>query len=510
METNPPPITRSELLPAVLILASGLAALALRPALPIDETRYLEVLRESFQDGPWLLELSGEPYADKPALLFWMAKALSVLGPSAATCMRLLPALVSALLVLLTGRLGRRLGVPHAGWVQATLLMPFLYSQIILFDPLLSLTIWMAVAAWARERQWLATLGAGLAFLAKGPVAALFLALFFWAVTPLRTKHGGAPGRALLAIALGILPLGAWALLAANAGGEEFARDLLWDRWAGRVGDSFAHQRPFYFFVPILLLGSLPCSLLLFGRLGDGLWRRLLLAVLALFVIFSAMSGKQPHYLLPVFPALALVLARRLDQAPRTAGLLRGGTLFVVALLTGVLAIASAKPDLVREPLGVTDRALGGAPMPVLVAVALLAGVAALGLLAWRRRSVLRTLQVLLVVEVLALAPVHLALGRLAYPHDLGAALAELPPSSSLVLFGSPRGGIYNWLSGRPDIERLRQVPELEAWAAAHPGGHVVVDEKHLDKLDDALFERVLADRLNGDLETLFRVRPAR
>ena len=69
-------------------------------------------------------------------------------------------------------------------------------------------------------RQGRATLAAGLAFLAKGPVAALFLAIYFVAFNPLRERSTGNLKRALAVIGLGILPVAAWALLAANAGGD--------------------------------------------------------------------------------------------------------------------------------------------------------------------------------------------------------------------------------------------------------------------------------------------------
>src|SRR5262249_49338277 len=157
-------------------------------------------------------------------------------------------------------------GLAYAGWLQAALLVPALAGQFLLFDPLLCACVWGAVDAWTRARDASAWAWSAAALLAKGPVAFLFLVPFFWSAAPL-APAARTPKRAALVLLLALLPLAAWALSAAALGGPEFADQLLWKRWAGRVVSSEAdaggptnHARSFFFYVPVALLGALPVT----------------------------------------------------------------------------------------------------------------------------------------------------------------------------------------------------------------------------------------------------------
>ncbi len=472
-------------LPALLVLITGVAVVLLRPPLPVDETRYLEVLRESAGSSPWQLSLHGEPYADKPPLLFWIAQLLSLTGVSAATCLRLLPALASAGLAHIVGGFGRRSGLPLAGWMQAALLMPLLYSQYLLFDPLLAVSVWLAVVAWAEGRDRTSCVGAALALLAKGPVAYLFLALFFWALAPLRTQREGKVRRAVLLLVAALVPLATWALMAAATGEEGFARELLWERWAGRVHSSFAHQKPWFTYVPVVLVGSLPATLLLFTRSRSPLpWRRLGAGFLGLFVIFSSMSGKQPHYLLPAMPALALLLAFRLESVRGMVGRLRTGGGLLVLLFAVVASLAAGAPWLAPAELA---RLLDEAPEPeawltLWVPMALLLW-GALHLVLRARLSAARLLLVLLVAETALLLPVHRVAARVGVPHRIVAALETIPPAAPLAIRGSRQGGYYSWVTEREQIPHLESATEVALWIESHPGGVLITQVEYLEEL---------------------------
>ena len=129
--------------------------------------------------------------------------------------------------------------------------------------------------------------------------------------------YGGMAAAILLGAAIGL----SWALPAAAAGGEAYANRILWGQTTGRVVESFAHRRPFWWYLPLLPFLLFPWSL------WSPLWRGLrerslqgwdsgerftLLVAAAGLLIFSSISGKQAHYLLPLFPALALFAARGL------------------------------------------------------------------------------------------------------------------------------------------------------------------------------------------------------
>ena len=88
-------------------VAGGLAA---RPAWPIDETRYLAVAWEMYTGGDLLVpHLNGNPYSDKPPLLFWLVNAGWRLFGVSEWWARLVPCLFALGSLLLTARLARRL-----------------------------------------------------------------------------------------------------------------------------------------------------------------------------------------------------------------------------------------------------------------------------------------------------------------------------------------------------------------------------------------------------------------
>ena len=120
-----------------------------------------------------------------------------------------------------------------------------------------------------------------------------------------------------IAVAIGL----AWAIPASISGGDAYRDALFWSQSAGRMVDSFAHARPFWWYaaaLPILVLPWLLWPTL--WRAGsycnelieDGGFRLCFIWFISAFVIFSVISGKQLHYLLPEFPALALVGGRLL------------------------------------------------------------------------------------------------------------------------------------------------------------------------------------------------------
>lgn len=114
-----------------------------------------------------------------------------------------------------------------------------------------------------------------------------------------------------------------WALPAASRGGGQYSDAIFWGQTAGRVVDSFAHRHPVWWYLPLLLAILFPWTLwpsawrALRRLLDGGDWgvRLLLCWIIPVFVAFSLISGKQAHYLLPLVPGFALLLARALEPA---------------------------------------------------------------------------------------------------------------------------------------------------------------------------------------------------
>lgn len=331
------------LLAAAWALLVG-AALALRPILPVDETRYVSVAWEMWVRGDFLVpHLNGVPYSHKPPLLFWLFHLGWWLFGVDEWWPRVVPALFALANLALAARLARRLWPerPEIARAAPAVLLGFLlwsvYTTLVMFDMLVAFCVLLALlgleAAWRRGgfRAWLQVGGAlGLGILAKGPVV-LLIPLFVALLAP---WWGGAvphrPGRRAalwwprLVGGLGAVGLTAaiglaWALPAAAAGGPAYANAILISQTEERMVHSFAHNRPGWWYLALLPALLYPYSAWPpLWRAGKAALQRRTLDPGARFclawlvpglVAFSLISGKQPHYLLPLMPAFALLAA---------------------------------------------------------------------------------------------------------------------------------------------------------------------------------------------------------
>lgn len=345
-------------------LAFVAVAVSTRSLWPIDETRYAAVAWEMWQNGQWLVpHLNGAPYPHKPPMLFWLMQLGWALFGVNDLWPRLIAPLAGVASALLTRRLARRLWPAETRIADLTpwLLLFGLYwagfHSMLMFDALMALwTILALTGLWQavnRPRLGFAVVGIalGLGLLTKGPIILLFV-LPPALLAPL--WHPAWPGwriwGAALVRCLGIMAAMAlvWATPAVLFGGKGYAADLLWRQSAGRALESFAHRRPWWWYVPVLPLMWLPWSLFpALYRAGGAALRRAamdrgvrfcLTAAMPGFILCSLVSGKQPHYLLPLFPALTLLLARGLTESQERFSLRPMAA--VLAFLAGLLAVA--------------------------------------------------------------------------------------------------------------------------------------------------------------------------
>lgn len=464
---------------ALFVLAVGLGVVLLRPPLPIDETRYLEVFRESLQGSPLLLRLLGEPYAEKPPLLFWLGRLLAALSIPPESALRSVPAIASALTALLVARIGKRAGVEHAAWMQAALWLPSLAGQFLFFDSLLALTIWGAVDAWIRLRDAEVWLWSAAALLAKGPVAYLFLIPLLWSTAGLRPAGGAVRGRTLLLLSLALVPLAAWALSAASLGGPEFANALLWERWAGRIVRSADHAGPLYFYVPVALIGALPATLILFTRrtAAAPAWSiRLAKSLVFFLVAFTLISGKRAHYLVPAAPALALVMAEASATRPAAGARLWLGLriqlgLVACACVVGVFLLPQRIESFGSQGLRCIESRLYLLPLG-LSALIVLAGLVR----TWRLHALGARLRTGAISAGLGLLPFHWLAGQLLFPHDLARTLANAP--GAIAFWGNGHHGIYALLASSTELEKLPNEASIAPWLEAHPAGTVLISDR--------------------------------
>jgi 4-amino-4-deoxy-L-arabinose transferase-like glycosyltransferase len=346
------------LLPGVLLYPC-LSFLLFEP----DEGRYAEIPREMLVRGEWVVPyLQGEPYLDKPPLLYWLVMGSYQLLGVRDWSARLVPALAVHGCVLLTYLLGRRrLGERAAFWGALALgLAPGFTSvgRLLVLDGLLALWITLALLAAfeavggnRRHRGWwlTAAFACGLGVLTKGPVAVVLvvppLVAHRWltgTAMPIGRKWWGIFAGVVLAVSL---PWYAAVCLRAPAFGPYF----FWRHNVLRFLTPFDHQEPVWFYLPILIAGLLPASLLLVpwvrflispqptaaGRRGPALGY-LLLAGGWCVLFFSLSGSKLPTYILPAFPPSALAVghfltARRWDRSRWARGTVGGMAVLVAA-----------------------------------------------------------------------------------------------------------------------------------------------------------------------------------
>jgi dolichol-phosphate mannosyltransferase len=325
------------LLVAILLFCSRLGCPLQEP----EEARYAEIPRQMLETGSWAVPvLHGQPYLDKPPLLYWLIMLSYSLCGVHDWAARLVPSFAGVLTVLVTYWWGRRtLGLRAAflGALGLCLSARFVYfGRLLTMNGLLCLCVVTALAAAhiailgprLRWRYWLlAAAACGLGLLTKGPVAlalAVVPVLACQLLDPRTARPRWPAWLAYGAVALGIA--GPW-YVAAAASDPEFAGYFFWRHSVLRFVAPFDHEEPTWYYVPGLLLGMLPWSLLL-PSLVKALGRRsgpeaaerpaalgfFLLAALWSLMFYSAAGCKRAGYILPVMPPLALALGWLLDR----------------------------------------------------------------------------------------------------------------------------------------------------------------------------------------------------
>ena len=392
-------------LAVVLWAALVVAGLVLRPALPIDETRYLAVAWEMWNSGNYLVpHLNGVPYHHKPPLLFWLITlGWRAFGVSE-TWGRLMVPLFALGCLLVGARLARSL-FPNepaaAGLTPLAMIGAFLFAvftSFIYFDMLVTfftllglLGVWRAAEGKSRRGWGLFAVALGFGVLSKGPVQLLNLAPAallapWWAPQrPASWKHWY--GEFAFAVVIGAVIALAWAIPAAIGGGSKFAYMLFIGQTADRVVDAMWHERPWWWYVPVSFVLIFPWLWWpafwrsLFVR---GVWRepgvRFCAAMIVpVFIAFSAISGKQPHYILPMIAVLMLLLARQVAAAAE-AGRFLDDRLSRLLPLLPVLAMGVALLLLATRPATLDFVVPDLADIPPLGLPSALAGVAVLAI----------------------------------------------------------------------------------------------------------------------------------
>jgi 4-amino-4-deoxy-L-arabinose transferase-like glycosyltransferase len=341
-----------------------------------DEPRYAAIARTMAASGDWVTpRLMGQPWFEKPALLYWMEAVFFRAGFGAEIAPRIPIALLAvAFLGFFWWILRREFGGRPASFATAILGTSAAWivsSQIGTTD--LPLTVTYAAAMllalpWVRRRDpeflpWVAAL-LGLAVLAKGPVAVVLACPI---LVPWKGPFWPALGHNILTFLRPrvVIPFLAvtlpWYALCTRANGTAFLRDFFWKHNVERFVSSTAvgnHGQPFWYFGPVLLALLLPWTPLLPLTLRRAPYadpgRLFLLIWAALFLVFfSGSANMLPSYILPLIPAAAALLGMALAEA-------RSAAPWLAACAVLLIAFPIAAPIL---PMAVA-RGLSHAPAP--------------------------------------------------------------------------------------------------------------------------------------------------
>ncbi len=324
-----------------IILVLGISLFLLCMGAPLrdltfpDELRYAEVSREMLESGNWVLpSFNYQVYSDKPPLFFWMmAASMKLLGVHILSAM--LPSFISAILtILMTYLLGKEMFHREVGlygaWILSTFLLFIFMAQLVRMDMTLTLLVTSALYLFYRALREkghalrLALTGylcTGIALLTKGPVGLMLPMVIILSYLYFKKEMGKItnlyPVRGFLIVAaLALL----WIIPAGLEGGKAYLQEILLTQSAGRVIGSFAHAKPVYYYLIYFPFLFVPWSLYLLLYFDPGLRAKLsedkennlflLCWVLGTLLFFSLVSGKIIIYLLPLTPALALLIAR--------------------------------------------------------------------------------------------------------------------------------------------------------------------------------------------------------
>jgi len=445
-----------------LLWGLGLVAAALfflglgaAPFLDPPEGLHAEIAREMGIGGDWVTpHFNGVRYFDKPPLLYWlMALGFSLVGPSEWAA-RFWSALAAFGTVLLTARLGSILGSPGAGLISGLVVGAniefFLFGRVVKPDAMFVFFILLAytgfILAYRGARRWALLIGyggLGLAVLTKdllgaaGPV--LVVALFFLLTREWSPRARWLPWAGVALFVLIALP---WYLAM-----EWKNHGFLWYVIVDNHLLNFARQRLYpdedipltaAEFLGVTAIGFFPWSLMLpwaFARAFRRPWASfeargwLLLGLWAGVVLafFTISPFRLPHYALPAFPAMALLVGKLWDDVlGRSPGAPSFRTLLVPPLVVlvglavlftlgwrGELSLPSgalALADLPARNLEARGQVAPFAPLaqiqPLLGTAALIFGAGSLGLAVAVWRGLPRFGLGVLMATMLAFLPV--------------------------------------------------------------------------------------------------------
>ena len=308
------------------------------PLIDPDEPFYAETTKEMVDGNEWLTPtIFGERQFEKPVFFYWQAMLARKIFGGNEFAARVPSAAAATLLVFLTWAFGRRMFSPRAGFCAAIVLgtgVEYVFmARLMLTDIFLALCIsasvfcfWLATEEEEKRDRWMILhfIASALAVLTKGPIGLLVPTIGSICYLWLTGTRAPWRGKGLF------LGLGAWVLIAvpwyatmfAKYGMEYWHRFFVHENWERLVRAEHSHSNHWYYYLMILVAGSLPWIPLLIAAMvrtvQDIKTDRRMLFLVCWFVpnliFFTLANSKLPTYAFFLFVTVALVMGHTLDQ----------------------------------------------------------------------------------------------------------------------------------------------------------------------------------------------------
>ena len=487
---------RTLLLLWLFVVAAALACnLGSTPLYDADEGRNGEVGREMAATNDYVMpRIDGMPYLDKPIVYFAAeAAAMEILGPTELAA-RLPAYLFTLATAFVLWWFARRVWDEEAALIAAiaylTMPLTLAFARTVIFDSALSFFIVVAIVAFYLEKPTLAWAAIGFGVITKGPVA---IALPLLVAIPFAIKQK--KFRSLfswwgLVAFVAIIAPWVWAVSQVV---PDFLHYVLVTETAQRLATkALKRTGPPWYFIPYLIGGALPWAIVAIAN-GKELRKKIdpatlyaVLWILVPFIFFSISQSKRPQYILPLMPAIALLVARA------TKGF-RAAAIAWIAL--GVVLIAA--PPFLHMRAELLDAAKSAAI--ALGIVALASGIVAL--FVKRREIAIIALSIPVIAIPIAADPVLKAIGERRSAHSFAAQLRpHVTPSTEIVGIEAYTGSLQFYLRKpitvvTPDAEEFTSNYIIRHYAQFADGQWAVRRQLTLD--GDRIFVVRNDDRAN-------------
>lgn len=440
-----------------------------------DEAHYARTGIEMWESGNLTLpQFNGELYGHKPPFAFWvMGLSVHVFGETE-FAVRFFSAPALAIAAFLTGRTGalmfdRKTG-DGAMVIFATCFLSIYLGAAAMLDAYLllgcAISVWALVKILDQKRVsfalWLVfAFGGLLTLLVKGPVGPTLigaLVLGVWIFLPRADRPSWRGFWALVAGGiLALIVFMTWFLAANSQSGGDFAEEVIGVHIIGRAlapmeghgGRGFVGFMLFLpVYIPVVLLGMLPWTAYLPASLAS-IFRHLeyknrvilLLWILPIFIAFSIVATKLPHYIFPVLAPLSISISAQLTLIPESRATF-GRALAVALYLASAIMLISV-------------RLVLGSELNTLLLIATSSALVLLALLVWRMTVTHRSIPTLAVASIAAMQifywcglreiESHLKLSR-----QLGNAVQAYVPDNSPLFMGFYDEPSLTFYSSRP------------------------------------------------------------